>query len=119
MVKRVSQQIKYPLTLPARLAHWFDVNVNRNALHRSLLATIVGRHHDFVVLLFVEAQSLCVSDVACRDEKNISTKREKIGEINLNTLSGKWKVKLKRAICNRCSCQAEIQQQQHMLLNNN
>lgn len=63
------------LTLPPRLAHWFDVNVNGNALCRPLLAAVIRRHHDFVALLFVVAQSLGVPDVAWREEKQKSINR--------------------------------------------
>lgn len=51
------------LTLPTRFADGLDVNVHGYVLLGSLLATVERRHRDWVALLLLVAQTLCVPDV--------------------------------------------------------
>ena len=51
------------ITLPARFADRFNVDVYRHALCGSLLSAVEGCDQDLILLLLIKAQLLCVPDV--------------------------------------------------------
>lgn len=64
------------LTLPSRLADGFYMDVYDSVLRRSLLTAVERCHTDFIMWLFIKAQTLCVPDVTCTQTHTFKYRRQ-------------------------------------------
>lgn len=64
------------LTLPPRAASWLNADLHQGIFRGSLLPTVIGRDREFVLMLFVIVQLLCVFNITWQSGK--TTRRTRL-----------------------------------------